>query len=70
MTALDGVLIALLAAQQFYYLREIQKLVDKIMSRSYAEYSRAKEPQRPIKPELILSAEPEEDLGPLAEFIR
>lgn len=59
-----AVLCALLAAQQIFYLWQIQKLVDKLMSRSYTEYATAKVP--PIKVEV--PADPPEDLRTLQEF--
>ena len=61
-----ALLCGLLAAQQWFYMREIQKLVDKLMSRDFGEYNRIASPQPKLKVKL-----PEgipEDLGALKEF--
>lgn len=48
-----GCLILLIAGQQLFYSWQIQKLVDKVMSRNYHEYVKATEPKTPRKvPEL------------------
>ena len=57
-------LVLFAVAQQFFFMRQIQKLVDKVMSRSYTEYVRA---EKPAKKETII-AEPAEDLRALQEF--
>lgn len=54
-------LVVLLALQQVYYLSQIQKLVDKVMSRSYTEYKRAE--KQVDKPIIRISDEPAEDLS-------
>lgn len=63
---LDLILIAIIVAQQGFYLWQIQKLLDKAMSRSYTEYTQAKRPPKP-RGEAIDSS-PDEDLGALQEF--
>jgi biopolymer transport protein ExbB/TolQ len=34
----NGVLVALLLFQQLFWARQVQKLIDKLMSKSFAEY--------------------------------
>lgn len=60
------ILCAVIAFQQVYYLWQIQKLVDKIMSRSYTEYTRAKEPKKDLN--ISLSQDAPEDLRTLQGF--
>lgn len=60
------ILLIVIAAQQMYFLRQIQKLVDKLMSRSYTEYIRAEKPVE--KPTIKLDLEEPEDLRSLQEF--
>lgn len=60
-----AVLIGIVSAQQIFYMRQIQKLIDKIMSRSYTEYEKAKEPP-PVR--VKVSNDIPEDLRPLQEF--
>ncbi len=58
-------LVGLLVFQQVYFMRQVQKLLDKLMSRSYTEYKAAEKPvSRPAKQ--IYS--PAEDMGPLQDF--
>ena len=40
-----GVLIVILLAQQFFYMRQIQVLIDKLMCRSLVEYKGATGPR-------------------------
>jgi len=58
-----GVLVGIIAFQQF----QIQKLVDKLMSRSFTEYQAAK---KSSQGEIAVPAPPEvpEDLRALQEF--
>lgn len=49
-----------------FLLSHIQKLVDKLMSRSYTEYVSATKPTTP-RPQPVDQA-PQEDLSPLQEF--
>lgn len=65
MTQLDWCLFAIIGIQQAFFMWQVQKLVDKTMSRSYTEYIRATDPP---KPQIRLDDSPNEDLGPLAEF--
>lgn len=61
------VLVALLAVivlQQVFFMRQIQKLVDKAMSRSFQEYRQADKPFEKVK----IPVDPAEDLRALQEF--
>jgi hypothetical protein len=64
--ALVSVLLVFIALQQFFFLHQINKLVDKVMSRSYTEYVKAKEPTQ--RPSIQIPTEPLEDLRTLQEF--
>ncbi len=59
-------LSSLLVFQQVYFMRQVQKLLDKLMSRSYTEYKLADKPipSRGIAKENVML----EDMGPLTEF--
>jgi hypothetical protein len=64
-----GLLIAagLCVFQQVFFFRQIHKLVDKLMSRSYTEYTSASAP----KSETIrvkIPVDPVEDLGAMGEY--
>lgn len=64
-TVLASSLVVLCA----FFMWQIQKLLDKLMSRSYTEYTRAQEPI--VKPPVLrLEEDEQEDLGPLSEFQR
>jgi hypothetical protein len=52
---LCAVLIAVIIAQHFFYMREINKLINKLMSRDYFDYSRAEKP---------LAEQPKKDAPP------
>lgn len=65
MSWMDIALLILIAAQQFFYMRQIQLLVDKVMAKSYTEYVAAK---KPAPPKVILPQEVPEDLRSLQEF--
>lgn len=41
------VLSVIVVVQQFFYMRQIQLLIDKLMCRSLSEYTSAKTPQAP-----------------------
>ncbi len=41
LVAIIGVLVLVITIQQVFYLRQINKLLDKLMSRSYTEYIKA-----------------------------
>ncbi len=66
MTPIEIALLGLLLMQQVYYMRQVQKLIDKLMSRSYHEFVGATKPQ--AKREIKLPTEPAEDLGVLTGF--
>lgn len=62
-------LAGLIVFQQLYWMRQIQKLIDKLMSKNYADYIQATAPSLPprhpfgditVRPEEVL-----EDLGVL-----
>lgn len=57
-------LVAMLAYQQWFLTRQIQLLVDKLMSRNYAEYVQVRAPAEQSSFALP-PQEPLEDLGPL-----
>lgn len=59
-------LLSLLSVQQAFYMWQIQKLVDKLMSKSYTDYTSAKNPPKEVK--VQVPAEPPEDLRVLQEF--
>lgn len=61
---LDLCLVLVIAVQQWFYMRQVQKLVDKLMSRSYTEYITAQKP--PLRVEVPTEAP--EDLRSLSEF--
>lgn len=65
LNSLFVILTMIIVVQQVYFMRQIQKLVDKIMSRSYTEYITATSPP-PIR--VQTTNEIPEDLGPLKEF--
>jgi hypothetical protein len=49
--------------QQIFWSRQVQKLVDKLMSRSYTEYFQTQNPKPPV--ERFQIPEEREDLGAL-----
>jgi len=57
------ILSLVVAGQQWFWSRQVQKLIDKIMSRNYAEYVQASAP--PPAPSRIMVPEEREDLGAL-----
>jgi hypothetical protein len=57
------VLSGVIVFQQLFHMRQIQKLIDKVMSRDFAAYRAASE--KPEKVEVRLPAEPPEDLRTL-----
>ncbi len=60
-------LLCFCAFQQIFFLRQIQKLVDKAMSRSFQEYQSAERPKE--KPgQLKIPTQPSEDLRVMQEF--
>ena len=66
MIAIIIAMICIVALQQFFFMHEIHKLVDKVMSRSYTEYVQAKTPIE--RPQIRLDTEPADDLRTLQEF--
>jgi len=64
---LIGILIGLLVVQQFFYLMQIHKLLNKLMSRNYFDYEKSK-PQDVIKVKMPAAQEPLEDFGVLKGF--
>lgn len=58
------VLLLIVALQQAFFMWQIQKLVDKVMSRSYTEYIKAKD----TTPKVQVEVEAPEDLRSLQEF--
>jgi len=62
-------LVVLMAAvtiyQQVFFTKQIQTLVDKLMSRSFTEYATTKNPPAP---KVVISNEIPEDLRPLQGF--
>lgn len=42
-------IVGILIFQQFFYMRQIQKLVDKMMCRSLSEYNNASAPKKEVK---------------------
>ena len=60
-------LVGLLVFQQVYFMRQVQKLLDKLMSRSYTEYKAAEKPTQRVKVQESIFPE---DMGPLSEFNR
>ncbi len=66
MSALEITLVVLLGAQQAFYMFQVQRLIDKLMSRNYFEFKQAEQPIIQRKPTVDQS--PDEDIGSLAEF--
>jgi hypothetical protein len=67
MGAIALLLIGLLIYQQWFWSRQNQKLIDKLMSRNYGEYVQAtKEPELPKRGNIV--PEPLEDLNTLTGF--
>lgn len=50
-----------------FWTKQVQKLVDKVMSRNYAEYMQAQKPSTPIN-RLQIPVEEREDLGALQDL--
>ena len=55
-------LATLLVIQQVYYLSQVNKLVDKLMSRNYHEYEQAKSQSLPLTASPVVIPEDPEDL--------
>jgi len=57
-------LSVLLIVQQVYWSYQVQKLVDKLMSRNYHEYEQAKSQfMQPIAPNIMIPQDPEDIAG-------
>lgn len=63
MIAVIIILAVTIAFQQVFWSRQVHKLVDKLMSRSYAEYVQATKPLPAVN--RIQTPEEREDLGAL-----
>lgn len=59
--------LSFLFIQQFFFMRQIQKLVDKVMSRSYTEYVKSSV-SAPVPQQIKISEDVPEDLRTLQEF--
>lgn len=60
-------LVILLAAQQWFYMRHIHMLLEKLMARDIVEFKQATDPQ-PIVPRTKADEGPVEDLSVLNGF--
>lgn len=58
-------LLAVIVLQQVFFMRQVQKLVDKVMSRNYAEYSQSEKLKNSenVKREFQIETEPLDDLN-------
>jgi hypothetical protein len=59
-------LVGLMVYQQIFFTRQIQQLVDKLMSRTFTEYQQAITP--PVKRARVEHKEAPDDLGSLHEL--
>lgn len=66
MNAIDITLCGIIIYQQFFFMWQIHRLLDKSMSSSFAEYAKVK--KGPEKLKIQLDQEPVEDLNALGEF--
>lgn len=71
MTAVAFCLIILLMVQQGFWMIMSQNLINKLMSRNYADYLQAQAAVMPSdkKPAAEVAPEPNPDLGSLSELI-
>lgn len=60
-------LSGLLVWQQFFWMRHTQKLVDKLMSRDFADYKQQTTP-RPVVPRGTPIEQPDEDMGVMEQI--
>ncbi len=60
-----GALILVIVIQQVYFMRQIQMLVNKLMSGTYQNYVNAETPK---PPRIKIDDLPSEDLSPLTDF--
>lgn len=61
-------LVTLVVLQQIYFMRQIQKLVDKLMAKSFVEYHQVTAPPVPEKPKPQMPLGIPEDLRVLQEL--
>lgn len=62
------VLTVIIVVQHFFYMREINRLIDKLMSRDFSEYKRAVEPSIPTGTRPEANHDVPEDLRVLQNF--
>lgn len=60
-------LVALVVWQQIFWARQVHDLVDKLMSKSFAEYRQARAPKEPKAPKAPVIEVPE-DMGSISGF--
>jgi hypothetical protein len=56
-------LVAVVVFQQLFWARQVQKLIDKLMSKSFVEYTQCVEPKPIDQRERKVQVEHSEDLG-------
>jgi len=61
------ILLCILVWQQIFWARQVQDLIDKLMSKSFAEYKQAKAPKEPRAPKAPVFEAPE-DMGSISGF--
>ncbi len=64
--------VGLFVFQQVFWMRQIQKLIDKVMSKSYSEYALTKaqgERSGPQEMKIKVDNEPSEDLSRIGGFV-
>lgn len=68
---IDLVLAALLVIQNVYFMRQIQRLIDKLMSRSYYDFKQSENLPKPVDGvRMVLPDESDnEDLGTLTGIL-
>lgn len=62
-------LVGLLVFQQVFFMRQVQKMIDKIMSRNFVEYKQMETPPLPRAAQPPMPFHEREDFGVLNEFI-
>lgn len=58
-------LCAIIGYQQWFWSKQVQKLIDKVMSRNYAEYAHSNAPPPPLNREFRMDLNQTEDLSTL-----
>lgn len=61
-------LLVFVGFREWYWSRQVHKLIDKLMSRNYYEYKQAESPNVPLRSKPDPEDEPKEDLGTLRDF--